>query len=142
MRVPLGDDNWAPTKKGKKGKKTANDEEDDLVAKADDAFDWVEWSFGGAVKKGYKGKKSGAQTPPAVAEESSVLNPPEEPELASPEPSGLVAVPSPEPDVEQSNVCPFQAQHILEGDGWWSCKKCRAAIRQLSIQFLNEGKNE
>jgi hypothetical protein len=41
--------------------------------------------------------------------------------------------------VEQSSICPFQTQHILDGEGSKSCKKCRAVIRQVSIQLALEG---
>jgi hypothetical protein len=51
----------------------------------------------------------------------------------------VLVVPVLEPDVEQSAVCPFRAQHILDGDSWKNCKKCRAVIFQLSIQLAHEG---
>jgi hypothetical protein len=62
---------------------------------------------------------------------------PEEPEVSespAPEPELWVA----DPDVEQSSVCPFRVQHLLNGDSWKNCNKCRAMIRQVSIQLAQE----
>ncbi|KAF2804328.1 uncharacterized protein BDZ99DRAFT_467613 [Mytilinidion resinicola] len=42
------------------------------------------------------------------------------------------------PDVKQSSMCPFRARHILDGDSWKSCKKCRAMICQVSIQLAHQ----
>jgi hypothetical protein len=41
-----------------------------------------------------------------------------------------------EPEAERL-VCPLRARHILEGS-WKNCDKCRAMIRQLSIQLAQE----
>jgi hypothetical protein len=55
---------------------------------------------------------------------------------SGPEDAVLVVRP-PGPDVGQS-VCPFRARHILDGNGWKSCTRCRALIRQVSIQLTYE----
>jgi len=131
------DDDWfgyvvKKTKKGKKGKKKALKEEVEPVAQGKVEFGWSSsWGTWGAAAKNEKREET---------EELPIPSTLEEPELASPkppEPENIVVVPSLVPDVEQNNVCYLQAQHILEGDGWQSCKKCRNVICQKSIQLLH-----
>lgn len=42
-----------------------------------------------------------------------------------------------EPEVE-NGVCASRARHLLDGDMWKDCKKCRAVIRQVSLQLARE----
>ncbi len=42
-----------------------------------------------------------------------------------------------ESEVENS-VCAFRAKHLLNGDLWKNCRKCRAIIRQVSLQLARE----
>lgn len=44
-----------------------------------------------------------------------------------------------EPDVEEDSVCAFRAKHLLEGDMWKDCRKCRAIIHQVSLELASEG---
>ncbi len=118
------DDAWGSrgTMKSKKGK----------TGKTGKAT-WSSWSF--AADKEEKAKE-------APEEKGPVLMTPVESELACPEPPGcydMVVMPLTEPEIEQSSSCPFQSKHILEGEEWQSCKKCRAVIRRLSIKLLHGG---
>jgi hypothetical protein len=46
--------------------------------------------------------------------------------------------PAPEP-VEEPDLCPERVQHMRNGGGWKTCRKCCNSIRQMSIQLLHEG---
>jgi hypothetical protein len=39
----------------------------------------------------------------------------------------------------EASVCPEQVDHMLNGDGWETCRMCRDWIRQKSIRLLSEG---
>ncbi|KAI9742511.1 MAG: hypothetical protein M1835_003064 [Candelina submexicana] len=41
-------------------------------------------------------------------------------------------------DVKENNLCAFRAKHLLEGDIWKHCQKCRAVIRQVSLQLARD----
>lgn len=36
---------------------------------------------------------------------------------------------------ESNDVCASQAEHLLNGDEWKNCNKCRALIRRLSAEL-------
>lgn len=36
---------------------------------------------------------------------------------------------------QESSVCAYQAEHLLNGDMWKNCNKCRALIRRLSTEL-------
>lgn len=40
-----------------------------------------------------------------------------------------------EPATQESTVCASQAEHLLNGDMWKNCNKCRALIHRLSIEL-------
>jgi hypothetical protein len=116
----------AATKKAKE-RGMEEPEEAEPVAQAKNEFGWSGWS--------------NLATPAKKAKKEKIKKP-EEPELTSPDQfrtGNIVVVPSLDPGVEQSNACPFRAQHILDGKGWQGCKKCRTVICQMSIQLLHEG---
>lgn len=53
-----------------------------------------------------------------------------------PEPSSpwLILKPS-KHATQESSVCASQAEHLLNGDMWKNCNKCRALIRRLSTEL-------
>lgn len=52
------------------------------------------------------------------------------------EPSPLWIIPKPSKHATQeSSVCASQAEHLLNGDMWKNCNKCRALIRRLSTEL-------
>jgi hypothetical protein len=95
---------------------------------------WDSFSLSALKKKGKKGKKGKI----AAYEEEAA---PFEVDVSYEEPSedAVLVVPALELDVEQSSVCPFLAHHLLDGDSWKSCKKCRAMLCQVSIQLARGG---
>jgi hypothetical protein len=121
--IPLSKPDATKTKKKKKAAPCEEKEEPEPVPPAEDDDAWGSWGMSKSKKK----KKA------AIYEEEV------EPEPEPPGRDDIVVMPLAEPRVEQSSVCPFQNKHILEGEEWQSCKKCRATIYQLSIQLLHEG---
>ncbi|MCJ1242886.1 hypothetical protein MMC30_000082 [Trapelia coarctata] len=43
-----------------------------------------------------------------------------------------------EPDIVENSLCAFRAKHLLYGDLWKSCMKCRAVIDQISLQLARD----
>jgi hypothetical protein len=87
------------------------------------------------------GKKKKKKAKPATSEEfeeeaapceESILDKELTPSRESGPEDAVLVVRSLGPDVGQS-VCPFRARHILDGNGWKSCTKCRAMICQVSV---------
>jgi hypothetical protein len=88
--------------------------------------------------------------------EESVLEPGPEPELtAEPEPVARQGA-LPEPDQEHkrkpgsvleenmpessSTLCPHRSHHLLEGNDWESCERCRAILREIAVHLARENK--
>ena len=57
--------------------------------------------------------------------------------MPEPSPRWLIAKPSSKHATtqESSDVCASQAEHLLNGDMWKTCNKCRALIRRLSTEL-------
>jgi hypothetical protein len=130
-------------RKAKKAKLAAPEESEEEVAPCEVVVSCKEFDWPPTTNKG---KESSVQAPTAVVEEPFI---PKDPETSPCEESVLSKelTPSREsgsedavlvvrplgPDVGQ-RVCPFRTQHILDGNGWKSCTRCRALIRQLAYE--------
>lgn len=52
------------------------------------------------------------------------------------EPGWVMNIPDlTEPVTQESTVCASQAEHLLNGDMWKNCNKCRALLHRLSIEL-------
>jgi hypothetical protein len=54
-----------------------------------------------------------------------------------PEPESFLEETIPE---TSSTLCPRRSYHLLEGDGWKSCERCRAMLREIAVQLAKENK--
>ncbi len=89
-------------------------------------------------KKGKKGRRESPESPESPERESEI------------EP---ITVPVPEPcpleeayvecrnnaDIQDSVLCASRGEHLLNGDTWTRCDKCRTMVHQLSIQLARNG---
>jgi hypothetical protein len=39
-----------------------------------------------------------------------------------------------------STLCPYRSHHLLEGNGWKSCNRCRAMLKEIAVQLAKENK--
>jgi hypothetical protein len=86
---------------------------------------WGDWGAT-AGKKKKKGKK-GALVDTVAPEPDLVIEP-----EAVPEPG-----PAPEPVEIKFELCPMCSRRLLDDDGWGTCVKCRAVIRQIVVREID-----
>jgi hypothetical protein len=86
---------------------------------------WGDWGAT-ASKKKKKGEKGALVD--TVAPEPDLVIAPE----AVPEPG-----PGPEPIESKVELCPMCARRLLDDDGWGTCVKCRAVIRQIVVREMD-----
>ncbi|KAF1828831.1 hypothetical protein BDW02DRAFT_574522 [Decorospora gaudefroyi] len=87
--------------------------------------DWGFVSIWGGSKKKKKAKIEAAVEEPDGADEPAA----EQEELRKPE-----------QEHTSSMLCPRRSHHLLEGDGWKSCERCCAMLREIAGQLAKENK--
>ena len=112
---------------------------------------WGDWGIAtttiGKKKKKKKGVVEEEPIPvPEVPEPEPAANP-----EAFPKPEACPKLeqeykPKPESSPEEtipetsSTLCPRRSHHLLKGDRWNSCERCRAMLREIAVQLATENK--